>query len=275
MAEALKAIDAGTALMEAEHKAGLAAVPFVPVNPTPAVPHAASEETAAAEVAAAPAASTATAAAAAGAEEGISIAQLPSGSSARLALDDSERAAEADAASGHGGPIGVGAVPGLDVCGMTPPATDACSSASTHPDVGSTGVHALLPSQQMTAAAFVSLAEVPAVQSCVSIPSQIDVREGSPAEPPILATCVCQAELSKQPEAATLEGGPVDVKVLDARTVAQEAACLQQHPVIASEEVAFAAMLGGSLQATMRRRDILVELSQKTQAQVGSCWFAI
>lgn len=43
---------------------------------------------------------------------------------------------------------------------------------------------------------------------------------------------------------------------------------MQQHPAIAVEEVAFAALLGGSLQDTVRRRDVLVRLSQKTQAQV-------
>ena len=43
---------------------------------------------------------------------------------------------------------------------------------------------------------------------------------------------------------------------------------MQQHPAIAVEEVAFAALLGGSLQDSIRRRDVLVRLSQKTQTQV-------
>ena len=64
-------------------------------------------------------------------------------------------------------------------------------------------------------------------------------------------------------------------KLLDARTVALEAASLQQHPMVAAEEMAFATLLRASLIGLLQQRDALVGCSQQTQAQVTALcgWF--
>ena len=64
-------------------------------------------------------------------------------------------------------------------------------------------------------------------------------------------------------------GGDRPGTLLDARMVAAAAPSLQEHPVIAAEEVAFATMLGEALPGMLLRRDSLVRLSRETQHQVG------
>lgn len=268
MAEALKAIDAGTALMEAEHRAGLAAAPFVPVNRSPATVQFASLNGNAAA-----AATTETAIAAAeSVGEVAAMAKQPSETISEMVQQSLERATEASAASGPDGSPADNAVPASVASDVMLPshAVDAVSDDSAPSKVANTGDLADPPSELVSAAACAAPAALSAEHP--NVPVQIEITADSRGGIPVPAGSAGRMQLPGPPAAAASESRPA--RVLDASTVAREAACVQQHPVIAAEEVAFAAMLGSSLQATMQRRDTLVRLSQRTQTQARKGGFA-
>ena len=252
MADALKAIDAGAAMAQAEYKAGLAAAPYAPDKLTSPSKEPASVHTESAPASAASPVTTSTAA-----SYGISPVNV---NHANGKSPTSLQPAETSGMISDVDPEQLGSISaryGTNE-GSYEFKNEVSSELATKESILK-----IISSQQ--GAVKASLGDILPTQTGTLDQEHPQHHDSARSVVEIVASGTMAAESTTITESNSAVIGPI---VLDAWTVARSGGCLHQHPVIAAEEVAFAAMLGGSLQATVERRDTLVQLSHRTQAQV-------